>query len=76
MISQRNYIAEVTERVQSGKKAGLPLAEVQKSIPAASIKALAADGYGALLSAGRDAAAMQAAINTNVEHVYTRLGKS
>jgi glyoxylase-like metal-dependent hydrolase (beta-lactamase superfamily II) len=76
MISQRNYIAELTERVQSGKKAGLPVTEVQKSIPAASIRAFAADGYGTLLTAGRDAAAMQAAVNTNIEHVYMRLGKS
>jgi glyoxylase-like metal-dependent hydrolase (beta-lactamase superfamily II) len=76
MISQRNYIAELTERVQSGKKAGQSVAEVQKGIPVASIKAFGADGYGTLMSAGRDAAAMQTAVNTNVEHIYNRLGKS
>jgi hypothetical protein len=74
MISQRNYIAELTERVQKGKQAGTPLAEIQKSIPVPSIKALAADGYGAIVTAGRDAAAMQTAVNTNIEHVYDRLG--
>ena len=74
MMSQRNYIAELTERVQKGKEAGTPLAEIQKSIPVASIKALAADGYGTLVTAGRDAAAMQTAVNTNIEHVYGRLG--
>jgi glyoxylase-like metal-dependent hydrolase (beta-lactamase superfamily II) len=74
MMSQRNYIAELTERVQRGKAAGMPLAEIQKSMPLASIKAFAADGYGTLVTGGRDAAAMQTAVNTNVEHVYNRLG--
>jgi glyoxylase-like metal-dependent hydrolase (beta-lactamase superfamily II) len=76
MMSQRNYIAELTERVQNGKKAGMPLAEIQKSAPVASIKAFAADGYGAIVTAGRDEAAMQTAVNTNIEHIYSRLGKS
>jgi glyoxylase-like metal-dependent hydrolase (beta-lactamase superfamily II) len=75
MISQRNYIAEVAERVHNGKKAGLSLAEIQKSMPVSSIKAFTADGYGTLIAAGRDATAMQTAVNTNIEHVYNRLGK-
>jgi cyclase len=74
MMSQRNYIAELAERVQKGKDAGMPLAQIQTSTPVASIKAFAADGYGALVTAGRDAAAMQTAVNTNIEHVYDRLG--
>ena len=45
-------------------------------MPLASIKALQADGYGALVRAGRDEAAMQAAVNTNIEHVFNRLGQS
>jgi len=73
MISQRNYIAELAERVEKGKQAGLTLAEIQQSMPLASIKAFAADGYGALVTAGRDDAAMQTAVNTNIEHVYNRL---
>jgi len=28
------------------------------------------------MSASRDAVAMQAALNTNIEHVYNRLGKN
>jgi glyoxylase-like metal-dependent hydrolase (beta-lactamase superfamily II) len=74
LISQRNYIAELAERVQNGKKAGLSLAEIQKSMPLASIKAFGADGYGTLMAAGRDAVSTQAAVNTNIEHVYNRLG--
>ena len=34
------------------------------------------DGYGALVFPGRDEAAMQTAVNTNIEHVFNRLGQS
>jgi hypothetical protein len=61
--------------VDAGKKAGRPLSEIQKSMPVASIKALQGDGYGALVLAGRDEAVMQAAVNTNIEHVFSRLGQ-
>jgi glyoxylase-like metal-dependent hydrolase (beta-lactamase superfamily II) len=76
MTGQRNYIEELAARVEAGKKAGKPLSEIQKSMPVASIKALQADGYGALVLAGRNEAAMQAAVNTNIEHVFNRLGQS
>jgi glyoxylase-like metal-dependent hydrolase (beta-lactamase superfamily II) len=75
ITGQRDYIAELADRVDAGKRAGLPLAEIQKSMTPASIKSFASD-YGALVAAGRDEAAMQAAVNTNIEHVYNRLGKS
>jgi hypothetical protein len=45
--------------VQNGKKAGLSLAEIQKSMPLASTKAFAADGYGTLMAAGRDTVDMK-----------------
>jgi glyoxylase-like metal-dependent hydrolase (beta-lactamase superfamily II) len=76
MTSQRNYLEELAERVEAAKKAGQPLGEIQKSMPVASIKALQADGYGALVLTGRDEAARQAALNTNIEHVFDRLGQS
>jgi hypothetical protein len=76
MIGQRNYLEELAVRVEAGKRAGQPLSEIQKSMPIASIKALQADGYGALVRANRDDAAMQAAVNTNIEHVFERLGQS
>jgi glyoxylase-like metal-dependent hydrolase (beta-lactamase superfamily II) len=76
MLSQRNYIAELTERVKNGKKAGQPLADIQRNTTVESIKAFAADGYGTIVIAGRDAATMQTAVNTNIEHIYNRLGKS
>src|SRR5436190_6232373 len=50
MMSQRNYVAELAERVHKGKKAGMSVSEIQKSMPLESIKAFAADGYGALMA--------------------------
>ena len=76
MMSQRNYIEELTARVETGRKAGQSLAEIQKSMPVSSIRALQADGYGEAIRGGRDQAAMQAAVNTNIEHIYGRLGSS
>jgi cyclase len=73
MMDQRNYIEELAERVEKGKNDGLSLAEIQKSIPVASIKSFAADNYGAFLSSGRDPASMQQAVNTNIEHIFLRL---
>jgi glyoxylase-like metal-dependent hydrolase (beta-lactamase superfamily II) len=45
MTQMRNYIEELTERVEGGKKAGQTLAELQKSITLRSLKSLQADGY-------------------------------
>lgn len=74
MIGQRNYIEELAVRVDAGKKSGKSLGDIQQSMPIASIKALEADGYGAQVLVG-DAAAKQAAVNTNIEHVFNRLGQ-
>jgi glyoxylase-like metal-dependent hydrolase (beta-lactamase superfamily II) len=74
MMSQRNYIEELTVRVETGKKAGKSLPDIQKSMPVASIKSFQVNDYGALVRAGRDETAMQAAVNTNIEHIYNRLG--
>lgn len=76
MISQRNYIEELAGRVETGKKAGKSLSEIQKSMPVASIKTLQADGYGAAVLPHGDPAAGQTAVNTNIEHVFSRLGAS
>jgi glyoxylase-like metal-dependent hydrolase (beta-lactamase superfamily II) len=76
MTGQRNYIEELAVRVGEGRKAGQSLAEIQNNIRVASIKALISDDYGLLVRAGRDEAAMQAAVNTNIEHVFNRLGRN
>jgi glyoxylase-like metal-dependent hydrolase (beta-lactamase superfamily II) len=75
MISQRNYIEELAVRVEAGKKAGQSLPDIQKNTRVASIKSFQSDGYGELMRAGRPEAVFQAAVNTNVEHIYARLGQ-
>jgi cyclase len=76
MTGQRNYIEELATRVDAGKKAGQSRIEIRNSMTLASIKALEADNYGELVRGSRNEAAMQAAVNTNIEHVYNRLGQS
>jgi glyoxylase-like metal-dependent hydrolase (beta-lactamase superfamily II) len=43
----RNYIEELTALVETGKKAGKPLDELQKTIAPTSLKSFQANGYGA-----------------------------
>ncbi|HEY3834913.1 MAG TPA: MBL fold metallo-hydrolase, partial [Bryobacteraceae bacterium] len=42
MTALRNYIEELATKVEAGKKAGKPLAEIQRGMPVNSIKALQA----------------------------------
>ena len=76
LTGQRNYIEELAARVDSARKAGHSLEQIQKDMSLPSIKALQSDGYGEAVRAGRDEAAMQAAVNINIEHVFNRLGSS
>jgi hypothetical protein len=76
VTSQRNYLGELAVTGEAGKKAGQSLSEIQQSAPAASNKAFQTDNYSELVRADRDEAAMQAAVNTNIEHVFKRLGQS
>src|ERR1700676_1346241 len=50
MTQMRNYIEELTGRVEDGKKAGKPLAELQKTLTMASIRTLQAGGYGSYVA--------------------------
>ena len=45
MINLRNYIEELTGKVEEGRKAGLSLAEMQQRITVASLKSLHSNGY-------------------------------
>jgi glyoxylase-like metal-dependent hydrolase (beta-lactamase superfamily II) len=47
MTQFKNYIEELNAVVETGKKAGKPLAELVKSITPASLKSLQANGFGA-----------------------------
>src|SRR5260370_21503302 len=50
MTQMRNYIEELTGRVEEGKKEGKPLAELQKTLTMTSIKTLQANGYGSYVA--------------------------
>ncbi|UWZ82654.1 MBL fold metallo-hydrolase [Occallatibacter riparius] len=49
MMSQRNFIEELAERVSDGKAAGQQLDEIKKRITVASLKSLQSNGYGEFL---------------------------
>jgi glyoxylase-like metal-dependent hydrolase (beta-lactamase superfamily II) len=50
MAQMRSYIEELTERIEEGKKAGKPLAEMQKTLTPTSIRSLQANGYGSYVA--------------------------
>jgi len=50
MVQMRDYIEELTGLVESGKKAGKPLAELKATITPTSVKSLDANGYGAYMA--------------------------
>jgi glyoxylase-like metal-dependent hydrolase (beta-lactamase superfamily II) len=84
MTHLRNYIEEVTARVEEGKRAGQPVAELQKTITVASLKSLQADGYAKYLANNLynyfpnfgPAAPLQEGVNTNIEHIYKALDRA
>jgi hypothetical protein len=45
MMQMRNYIEELTGRVEDGKKAGKTAAELEKTLTVSSVKTLQANGY-------------------------------
>jgi N-acetylmuramoyl-L-alanine amidase len=50
MLQFRNYIEDLTERVERAKKSGTPLAELQKSITAESLPTLQSGGFAAYVT--------------------------
>jgi cyclase len=83
MMSMRNYIEELTERVDAGRKAGKSVIELQKSITVASLKSLAANGYAQFLLDNRKltsptfgpVAPLQVGVNTNIGEIYKNLDR-
>lgn len=84
MTSQRNYIEEITERVEAAKQAGQSLAEMQKRITVASLKSMQSDGYAEFV--GRTSGEenphwgalppLQDGVNENIRDVLANLDKS
>jgi hypothetical protein len=71
MIGQRNYIEELTERVIAGKKAGQSLADLQRTITAASLKSLHGQAY---VPASRPEV-VESGIKDNIDAMYDRVEK-
>jgi hypothetical protein len=80
MTDLLNYIEELTERVETSKKAGQSVNELQATITVASLKSLNSDGYAEFLAerAGSRvsrAAFLQSSVNSNIAQIYDRLDK-
>ena len=84
MMQMRNYIEELTGRVEEGKKAGQPLAELQKTLTMASIKTLQADGYGKYVAENLNnftvylgqRTPVEDRLAANIEAIYKNLDRS
>jgi glyoxylase-like metal-dependent hydrolase (beta-lactamase superfamily II) len=77
MNNLRNYVEELTQRVEDGKKAGRSAMDLQKIITVASLKSLNSDGYAEFLVGPGDnpsqATILQSRVNNNIEQIYNRL---
>jgi cyclase len=84
MMSQRNYIEELTEKVEAGKKAGQGIDELQKRLTVASLKSMQSNGYQAFLEKTRAAENMhfgpmsplQNDVNGNIRDIYKNLDRA
>ncbi len=84
MTNLRNYIEELTGRVEQGRKAGQSVAEMQQRITVASLKSLHSNGYEAYLarmseqshSPFTQVAPLQNGINVNIADIYANLDKT
>src|ERR1700677_2229396 len=84
MTNLRNYIEELTGRVEEGKKAGLTLAEMQQRLTVASLKSLHSNGYEQYLarmsalsnSQFSKVSPLQSDVNENIADVYRNLDRS
>jgi cyclase len=77
MNDLRNYVEELTQRVEAGKKAGQSVMDLQRNTTVASLKSLKADGYAEFLAGPGDnstrEALLQPRVNNNIEQIYNRL---
>ena len=84
MTQFKNYIEELTALVETGKKAGKPLADLRKSVTPASLKALQVGGFGAYVSDNLNKytvyagsrTAMEDRLAANVDAIFNNLDKA
>jgi len=83
MTGMRNYIEELAEKVDAGRKAGKSIAELQKANTVASLKSLQSNGYAkfvvdnqavALPNFGPQAP-LQEGVKVNIVEVYKNLDR-
>ena len=82
-IQLRNYIEELTARVEEGKKAGMSKADLQKTITMASLKSLQANGYAKWVADNLNRFSVylgqrtpiEDRLNGNIEAVYDNLDR-
>ncbi len=78
----RNYIEELTSRVEDGKKAGKSLADVKKAITVKSLKSFGSNGYAEYVAKNLDnftvhfgASPLEGRLAGNIEAIYQKLGQ-
>jgi cyclase len=84
MTNLRNYIEELTGRVEQAKSAGQTVAEMQQRITVASLKSLQSNGYEAYLARMSEQShahfakvpPLQHDINANIADIYTNLDRT
>jgi cyclase len=84
MTSLRNYIEELTEKVEQGRAAGKSVTDLQKTIAVSSLKSLQSNGYADLLIRNNDLfnphfgklPPLQDGVNTNIQEIYNNLDRT
>lgn len=84
MIQLRDYIEDLTLRVEAGKKAGKTVAELQKSITVSSLKTLQTNGYANYIAENLknfsvyfgSRTALEDRLGGNIEAIYNNLDRA
>jgi glyoxylase-like metal-dependent hydrolase (beta-lactamase superfamily II) len=84
MLQFRNYIEDLTARVERAKQAGTPLAELQKSITVASLPTLQSGGFAGFVAENLaqhsvylgPRTAIEDRLSDNIKAIYTNLDRA
>jgi hypothetical protein len=80
----RNYIEDLTARVERAKKAGMPLAELQKTITPAALPTLQSGGFGTFVADNLEKftvylgqrTPLEERLTANIAAIYTNLDRA
>jgi glyoxylase-like metal-dependent hydrolase (beta-lactamase superfamily II) len=86
MTNQRNYIEELTGKVEEGKRDGLGVKEMQKRFTVASLRSMQSNGYAAFLTriqgeghprfSDADDSPLQNDVNGNIRDIVKNLDRA